>query len=142
MPHNFTPEFLAYNLEILEALGVIPPVNEELVLQAGETINGGKAVALQSDGFIYAFDITNPDHFKSYVGTISSAVSVGDSVTVTTLGKFYNPGANYIPGHTYFIGVDSFPTTTWPTSGWCKQIGIGIDSDNLLLNNHTEYELI
>src|SRR5688572_17701912 len=102
---------------------------------AGAVINGGKAVMIDTDGKIYPFDITNNYHFDKFIGIAETAALIGNPCVVVTQGEIQSVGAGWTPGVAYYIGASGILTNIPPVSpAWVKQVGIGIDTDKIILN--------
>lgn len=113
---------------------------DSVVIQynAGEVINGGKAVILDTDGLVYHMDINNSAHWYQYVGISNNSAIVGDPVNITVSGKTNVLGAGWSPGIGYYISNTGALSSTPPITGFCKQVGVGIDSDTINIVNYSE----
>lgn len=110
-----------------------------VILTAGETISGSKAVMIDTDTRIYLFDITNPYHYDKYVGVAETSANEGNPVTVITEGKSVLIGSGWLPGKAYYITSDSTLSTTLPPAGtFWKRVGVGIDTDTIMINSFFE----
>lgn len=109
---------------------------------AGETINGGKAVIIDTDGLIYNIDITDTSHAYKYLGIAVNAANIGDPVNVVSYGKTDVLGSGWIAGQSYFISNTSYLSTTPPTVGYCKQVGVGVTNDIINIGNYSNHILI
>lgn len=105
---------------------------------AGTIINGGKALIMDIDGKVYPFDITDESHYDRYVGVAETAANEDDICTVVINGEVKTLGTGWIPGVPYYITSTSFLSSTVPTIGIVKQIGVGISTDTILITNGTE----
>lgn len=109
---------------------------------AGEDINGGKAVIIDTDGKVYAMDITNSYHYQRYLGIAEQAVVTNDLVYVITHGEVNTLGSGWIAGMPYYISSTGFLSSTPPTSGNCRQVGVGIDNNKINIGTFSNYILI
>lgn len=106
---------------------------------AGEDINGGKAVMIDTDGKVYLFDILNPYHYDKYLGISSTAVLAGQQCTIVTHGKNTTLGPGWLSGRPYYIATGGDLSTTPPSLGFLKQIGVGIDTDTIMIVAANQY---
>lgn len=109
---------------------------------AGEVINGGKAVIMDTDGLIYVMNITNSAHWYQYLGIAANAANIGDPVTVITHGKTDVLGSGWTVGQPYYIAPTGYLSTSAPTVGYCKQVGVGVSNDIINIGNFSDYVLI
>lgn len=100
---------------------------------AGVTISGGKAVYIDYDKKVYPFDILNPLCYNKYLGIAETAASIGQPIVIVTNGPSTVLGTGWQAGKEYYIGGDSFVTEIPPSSGYVKEVGIGIDNNTLLV---------
>lgn len=105
---------------------------------AGVVINGGKALIMDIDGKVYPFDITDETHYDKYVGIAETAAIQDDICTVVTSGEVKTLGTEWLAGIPYYITSTSFLSSTPPTSGVIKHVGVGISLDTILITNGTE----
>lgn len=109
---------------------------------AGAIINGGKAVIMDTDGLIYPMDITDSNHWYQYVGIAINAAIINDPVNVVVSGKTQVLGSGWIPGIGYYISSTGYLSNTPPITGFCKQVGVGVDNDTINIVNYSDYILI
>ena len=109
---------------------------------AGTVINGGKAVIMDTDGLVYPMDITDSNHWYQYVGIASNAALATDPVDVVVSGKTQVLGSGWIPGIGYYISSTGYLSNTPPITGFCKQVGVGVDNDTINIVNYSDYILI
>lgn len=102
---------------------------------AGVTISGGKAVIIDVDKKVYPFDILNPYHYDKFLGVAESAASLGQPIVIVTNGPSTVIGTGWMPGKQYYIGGDSFLTEIAPSSGYVKLVGIGVDTNVLIVES-------
>ncbi len=112
------------------------------IYTAGETINGGKAVIMDTDGLIYVMSITNSAHWYQYLGVAVNAANIGDPVTVVTHGKTDVLGSGWVAGQPYYIAPSGYLSTSAPTAGYCKQVGVGVSNDIINIGSFSDYVLI
>lgn len=105
---------------------------------AGVIINGGKALIMDIDGKVYPFDITDESHYDKYVGIAETAANQDDICTVVINGEVKTLGSGWLVGIPYYIAATSFLSSTPPSTGIVKQIGVGISNDTILITNGTE----
>lgn len=108
---------------------------------AGEDINGGKAVMIDTDGRVYAMDITNTYHYQRYLGIAEHAVVTNDLLYVVTHGEANTLGSSWVAGEPYYISSTGFLSNTPPTVGNCRQVGVGVDSDHINIGTFSNYIL-
>lgn len=109
---------------------------------AGEIINGGRVVYVNTDEKIYPFDITNPFHYDKYVGVAETSTNSGDVCTVVTYGITMLIGSGWKAGWSYYINSEGFLTDTPPEIGLVKQIGVGVNNDKILIIPVIGFEII
>lgn len=109
---------------------------------AGAIINGGKAVIMDTDGLIYPMDITDSNHWYQYVGIAINAAIINDPVNVVVSGKTQVLGSGWVPGIGYYISSTGYLSNTPPITGFCKQVGVGVDNDTINIVNYSDYILI
>lgn len=100
----------------------------------GAIVSGGMAVMIDTDKKVYPFDITNPYHFDKYLGVALQAGLPNVQISVITQGPGTFPGVGWLPGMPYYISNTSFLTSTPPILGLLKQVGVGIDSNTIIVN--------
>lgn len=106
---------------------------------AGEDINGGRAVMIDTDAKIYLFDISNPYHYDKYLGISSTSVLSGEDCTVVINGKNNTLGPGWLPGRPYYIAAGGNLSTTPPSVGFLKQVAVGIDTDTIMIVSANQY---
>lgn len=106
-------------------------------LYAGENLGSSMGIRVGSDGKAYKFDITDPSQYNKYLGVSSHSTNTGAIVKITLVGLLQPPGT-WVAGTVYYIGLDSYLTSTTPGSGLVKVAGVGVDANRLVvLNNST-----
>lgn len=120
----------------------IANADNKMYVVAGENINGGNAVIVDTDGKVYKFDITDPLHANRFAGMAETSTTLGDTCTVTVMGVYTNVGSGYTPGVTYYVAANSMLTATPPVVGTVHAVGVGVATDKVVINNNLEFELI
>ncbi len=105
---------------------------------AGEAISGGKAVIIDTDGKAYVYNINNENHYGKPCGIAANGVSSGGTVSVFMDGVVTEVGSGWQAGRLYYVSATGTLTTTPPTAGIVKIIGVGVGQDKILLNNGLE----
>ena len=90
------------------------------------------------DGKVYPFDITDESHYDKYIGIAENATVQDDICTVVINGEVKTLGIGWLPGIPYYITNTSFLSNIPPTVGIIKQVGVGINTDTILITNGTE----
>lgn len=108
---------------------------------AGEEINGGKVLILQSDGKVYKYDIGDLMHMNKYIGVSTHAASIGDEVNVCSFG-IMDYDNSFPIGSPLFIGLSGSLSLSSPNVGNCKQVAISLNINKIILINHAEMHLI
>ena len=108
----------------------------------GTTVSGGMAVMIDVDKKVYPFDITNPYHYDKYLGIAEQGGIPNTYISIVISGLANFPGQGWTPGTPYYIGTTSYLIPTPPTVGLLKQIGVGIDSNVIIVNPSWEAVLI
>lgn len=109
---------------------------------AGEILSGGVAVIMDTDAKVYKMDITNSYHWDKYIGVTTQAAIANDPINVITCGVTTLLGSGWAPGTPYYISASGTLATTNPSPGFCKQVGVGIDTDKINIVNYSELILI
>lgn len=109
---------------------------------AGEILSGGVAVIMDTDAKVYKMDITNSYHWYRYIGITTQAAILNDPINVITSGVTTLLGSGWIAGAPYYISSTGVLSTTNPSPGFCKQVGVGINIDMINIVNYSEYILI
>jgi len=112
------------------------------IYTAGEIINGGKAVIMDTDGLVYVMSITNSNHWYQFLGIAANAANPGDPVTVVSHGKTDVLGSGWVAGQPYYIAPSGYLSTSAPTTGYCKQVGVGVNNDIINIGSFSDYVLI
>lgn len=109
---------------------------------AGQIINGGKAVRVDTDGKLYLFDINNPSHYGKYVGIAQQSSIVDDPCEVVLRGKAAFGGSGWVAGQDYYIDSTGLLTATPPSTGLVKRVAVGITTDEIVVIEGEEFEAI
>lgn len=120
----------------------IANADNKMYVMAGENINGGNAVIVLGDGKVYKFDITNPLHNNRFAGVADTSTLAGDICNITVTGVYVNIGSGYTPGVTYYVAANSMLTSAAPLLGIICIVGVGVETDKILINNNLQYEVI
>lgn len=99
-------------------------------LTTGENIGGHRAISVL-DGEAFHTDLSNPESVAAYIGISTSAVGVGDSITVTLAGEVVEPSWVWGTG-VVWVGVNGVLTQTPPVSA-AIQVGISTGVTSLLV---------
>lgn len=116
--------------------------DNKITVEAGENINGGNAVVVETDGKVYKFDIANPLHNNKFTGMAETSVLMGNDCSITIMGVYTNVGSGYIAGTTYYVAANSMLTSVAPSPGIICVVGVGVETDKILINNNLQYEAI
>lgn len=109
---------------------------------AGEILSGGVAVIMDTDGKVYKMDITNSYHWDKYIGVTTQAAISNDPINVITCGVTTLLGSGWAPGVPYYISPTGSLASTAPSVGFCKQLGVGVDTNKINIINYSDYILI
>jgi hypothetical protein len=109
---------------------------------AGEILSGGVAVIMDTDAKVYKMDINNSYHWDKYIGITTQAAIANDPINVITCGVTTLLGSGWAPGTPYYISSTGVLSTTNPAPGFCKQVGVGINTDMINIVNYSEFVLI
>lgn len=122
----------------------LPGTSESVMVTfvTGENINGGNAVIIGVDGKVYKFDITNSAHAGKFGGIAQTSTLLGADCIVVIAGIAENVGSGWTAGVTYYVASNSMLTSTPPTLGLLHNVGVGVATDKILINNNLEYEVI
>ena len=104
----------------------------QLTFIAGEPITAPSVVII-NNGLAYKYQLTNNISYDTKIGLAINSANIGSSVTVVMVGKA-NVVGSFVQNSVYFAGVNGILTTTAPTSGVSLQVGVAIDTDNLLVD--------
>lgn len=100
---------------------------------AGENIARGRAMFVDTDGRIYHVDISDSSTVDRFVGIAEEDGGPGTVITVCTHGISQVGGSGWSRGVLYYIGSNGFLTSTEPSSGTVRKVGVGVDPDRILL---------
>lgn len=109
-----------------------------LTVIAGETISGGSVVMINSDGKAYKFVISNEANYGKVCGIAKQGVTVGNSIDIYIAGVVTEVGSGWTAGSVYYVSATGVLTTTPPSPGIVKLIGVGVAVDSVLLNGTME----
>ena len=109
---------------------------------AGATINGGKAVWVDSDGLLYPFNISSSSQFGKCLGIAETSASIGQTCSVVLTGESSLIGSGWQAGELYYISSTGFLSTTPPTSGWCQIAGVGVDNETICVDLQLGLQII
>ena len=132
-------QWLRTNLNI-QTVGTSKSVKKSFV--AGENINGGNAVIIDTNGRVYKFNIANPSHAGKFGGIADTSSLIETSCTITIAGECTNVGSGWTSGVSYYISSNSMLSPTPPINGIVHLVGIGSGTDKILINNSLEFETI
>lgn len=96
----------------------------------GENISAYQVVVLIS-GLLYRADSSNLSHPSFVVGVATQSGTTGGTITYIQNGEV--SGGSFIAGQRYFAGTSGALTTTAPTTGWLKSIGVAESSSDLIV---------
>lgn len=108
---------------------------------AGENISPRNAIRIGTDGKAYNYDQTdvNDANKDKYVGLSLLTAQTGEQVYYANNAFFHWDTATIDAGKTYYIDATSGITSTKPTTGIVKVVGLGV-GNNVLLIKEDEVE--
>lgn len=111
-----------------------------LALEAGATLHGHRAIAINADGLGVHADAGTLAHALSTVGITEQAATTGDTFQVTSTGSIVHSGWTWTPGPV-LLGLDGVLTQTLPPGAlFALQVGWG-DGDTLAVRFSTPIHL-
>lgn len=114
---------------------------QTIVYNAGEPISGHKVVRMDS-GLVYIADSSNDAHLGQAIGISTNAASIGNPVTVQTIGEITDASLVFSTPGPVFVGTNGAVTQTAPSTGWIQRVGTALDSDSLLINFETPFNIL
>lgn len=105
----------------------------ELHFIAGEQIVA-PCVVVVNNGLAYKYQQSNSASYDTKIGIAVTSANINQDVKVVMMGKANVP-SSFVQNSIYYAGANGILTTTAPsTSGVSLQVGVGIDTDNLLVD--------
>jgi len=100
---------------------------------AGEQIVA-PCVVVVNNSLAYKYQQSSTSSYDTKIGVAVTDANISQSVSVVMIGKANVQGA-FVQNAIYYAGANGTLTTTAPTtSGVSLQVGVGIDTDNLLVD--------
>jgi hypothetical protein len=100
---------------------------------AGEKIVAPCVVVI-NNGLAYKYQQSSANSYDTKIGIAVTDANISQSVSVVMIGKANVQGA-FVQNAIYYAGANGTLTTIAPTtSGVSLQVGVGIDTDNLLVD--------
>lgn len=109
---------------------------------AGENINAGRAVMVDTNKKIYLFDILNAYHYDKYIGISSTSVLSGEDCTVIITGANTTLGPGWGAGKAYYISTGGVLSEIVPSLGLVKQVAVGYDTNTIMIKDFGQFEII
>ena len=104
----------------------------EIVKEAGENINGGRAVIVEND-LVFLFNPTNPAHYARIVGISKNSVLAGGDVNIVMIGIV--TGLSGLTKDEPVYAVLNGELSNIPISlGISQIVGIALSENELLIN--------
>jgi hypothetical protein len=103
----------------------------EIVKEAGENINGGRAVVVQND-LVYLYNPNNPLHYARIVGISKNSVLAGEKVNIVMLGIVTNL-AGLVEDVPYYAVLNGELSDTPLASGINQIVGVALSETELLI---------
>lgn len=98
---------------------------------AGMALGGQRAVVLNSAGEAVYADNTDLSHADKVLGITTGAASIGNPVTVQTLGPLTEPSWTWALDQEVFLSTVGLLTQTPPSSGFLEGMGFPLATDTL-----------
>lgn len=110
---------------------------------AGEVLSASMVVMLAADDKVYKFNIANNAHYGKAIGVTKTSAGVGATVELVAFpNEHMDVGSGWAAGTSYFISATSLLTSTPPSSGICKNVALGVDTDKIKLKDGVETILL
>lgn len=95
-----------------------------------------KVVALTADGRIVHADNTIADHAGAVLGLVLSSPAPDTTAAVQQTGEVTNPGWNWQPGQTLFLGTEGALITAPPAAPavFSQPVALAIASDKVIVD--------
>ena len=106
----------------------------QVVLRAGQTLGGHRAVLLDSAGCAIYADSSDASHAGRFFGITANAAVVDDFVTVHVIGEMIESAWVWDISRPVFLGTNGQLTQVPPTAGFVQVIGQPITVQSLFLN--------
>jgi hypothetical protein len=104
----------------------------EIVKEAGENINGGRAVVVEND-LVFLYNPNNPLHYARIVGISKNSVLIGEDVNIVMIGIVTGLGG-LVKDEPYYAVLNG-ELSNIPITGAINQIiGIALSENELLIN--------
>lgn len=91
----------------------------------------GMAAIIDVDGKAHPYDISIPSHENKYIGIVEGRDGSG-LVRIITHGVLFNATLNWQVGGVYYIGSNSYITTSPPPAS-PRFVAVGVDSNRILI---------
>jgi len=130
--HHSVRELVSYIQSCIDDIPENIEGNTEIVKEAGENINGGRAVVVQDD-LVYLFNPTNPLHYARIVGISKNSVLIGEDINIVMIGIITGLGGLVKDEPVY--AVTGGELSNVPISlGISQIVGIALSENELLIN--------
>ena len=99
---------------------------------AGEQITA-PCVVIVNNGLAYKYQQNNANSYDTKIGVAITSANMGSDISIVMMGKA-NVVGSFVQNSVYYADTNGSLTTTAPISGVSLQVGVAIDSDNLLVD--------
>lgn len=103
--------------------------NDTVVLLAGATIHGDRAVIVENDVISHP-DTSNPAHASAVIGIAEQSGSIGAFIRVRKRGQMQIAGASFEPGFVW-CGASGVLTQNPVGIGWLLPVGRALDATTI-----------
>ena len=129
--HHSVRELVSYFQTCIDDVPENIEGQTEIVKEAGENINGGRAVVVQDD-LVYLYNPNNPLHYARIVGISKNSVLAGEDVNIVMLGIVTGLGG-LVKDKPYYAVLNG-ELSDIPLTGAINQIiGIALSENELLI---------
>lgn len=106
------------------------PPGDSAAFIAAEDIGGHRVVSVDDAGLAIYASASNASA-RTVQGLSENAAIVGDLVQMVTTGVADYPPGGLVAHEPIFLGENGLMTTTAPTSGWLRQVGVALTSTTM-----------
>lgn len=129
--HHSVRELVSYFQACIDDVPENIEGQTEIVKDAGENINGGRAVVVQND-LVYLYNPNNPLHYARIIGISKNSVLAGEKVNIVMLGIVTNL-AGLVEDVPYYAVLNGELSDTPLTSGINQIVGVALSETELLI---------
>jgi hypothetical protein len=104
------------------------------IVTAGEPLNGGRAIFIDTDGKAYKADKDSLSEVRGILGINPGAISIGTTGIVKFLGMIVDPVWSWATNGVIYCGADGVLTQTPPATGNVRRIGVAFSATSLVVS--------